>query len=298
MVRQQLLALVRSRPFRPLRRAARTILDTETGRRARTSAALPLNWRNSLRLAKILWFQYGHLRSAAAGASVDAAGDPVPWYTYPALEYLKQLDLSTARLFEYGSGNSTLWWSRQVASVVAVEHNEDWFTAVSRKAPANCELLLRTTSDEYAAAIDGYPGGFDIIVIDGLVTGRTRLRCTRAALRCLRKGGLIILDNSDWLPESSHALRTAGLLEVDMTGFTPINDYTSTTSFYFDRAFNFAPRQDRQPVPGTGALPYTWEPRSARDEIPDDTCRGIDTAAGLEQPAVELGGRAVRPASG
>lgn len=293
MVREPLLSLIRSRPLRPLRRAARTVLETETGRRVRSSSLLPFNWRNSLRLARILMFQYGHLRSAAANASVDAAGHPVPWYTYPALEYLRQLDLSEARLFEYGSGNSTLWWSRQVASVVAVEHNEEWHAAVRRQAPDNCELLLRTSPDEYAAAIEAYPGGFDIIVIDGLVTGRTRLRCARAALGCLRKGGVIVLDNSDWLPESSFALRSAGLLEVDMTGFTPINDYTSTTSFYFDRDFRFGPRQERQPVPGIGALPYTWEPRSARDEIPARVSSGTDTAAGLVQPVAELGRPAV-----
>ena len=39
----------------------------------------------------------------------------------------------------------------------------------------------------------------------------------------------MILDNADWLPESARVLRQAGSIEVDMTGFAPINDYTCTS---------------------------------------------------------------------
>ena len=44
-----------------------------------------------------------------------------------------------------------------------------------------------------------------------------------------------------------------------MSGFGPINDYTSTTSFYFDRRFAFLPKQGRQPVPGIGSRPNTFD---------------------------------------
>src|SRR5207244_9596553 len=105
---------------------------------------------------------------------------------------------------------------------------------------------------------------FDVIVVDGLVTGRTRLKCARAAVPLLRRGGMIILDNSDWLPESSRHLREAGLIEVDMTGFAPINDYTCTTSFYLHPEFAFRPARDRQPLPGIGSRRTTGEGRSGR----------------------------------
>src|SRR5262245_31531933 len=82
--------------------------------------------RSSFRAAKILWFSYGHLKSVRAGRSVDAAGRPIPWYTYPAIEYLRQLDLSEKTVFEYGSGNSTLFWAECAARVVTVEDDERW----------------------------------------------------------------------------------------------------------------------------------------------------------------------------
>ncbi len=32
----------------------------------------------------------------------------IPWYTYPAIEYLLSIDLSEMDVFEYGCGNSRL----------------------------------------------------------------------------------------------------------------------------------------------------------------------------------------------
>jgi hypothetical protein len=118
-----------------------------------------------------------------------------------------------------------------------------------------------------------------VIVIDGLVAGRTRLKCARAAVPMLRPGGMIVLDNSDWLPESSRFLRESDLIEVDMTGFAPINDYTCTTSFYFDRNYRFAPLADRQPVAGVGAHAYNWESAAMSERIAVARTR----AAGVNQ---------------
>ena len=228
---------------------------------------MPLHWLKSWRVFRILNFQYGYLRSVATETPLDSRSEPQPWYTYPALEYLKQLDFRGKVVFEYGSGNSTRFWARRAARVVSVEHNPAWYDRVRPLLPANCELMLEPDSDRYADAVRSYAEPFDVIVIDGLVTGRTRLKCARAAVRALRPGGMIILDNSDWLPESSRYLRESGLIEVDMTGFAPINDYTCTTSFYFHRAFDFQPLEDRQPVAGVGARPYNWEQGAMNERL-------------------------------
>jgi len=220
---------------------------------------MPAHWLKAWRLFVILNFKYGYLRSVATATPLDHARNPTPWYTYPALEYLKQLDFQDKKVFEYGCGQSTLFWAGRAAQVVSVEHDRAWYERMTARMPKACELIFEPESNAYASTIDKFPGGFDVIVVDGLVTGRTRLKCAKAAVRHLREGGMIILDNSDWLPESSRYLRTSGLIEVDMTGFAPINDYTCTTSFYLHRAFAFKPLSDRQPEPGTGAQPYNWE---------------------------------------
>jgi hypothetical protein len=209
--------------------------------------------------ARSLWFDYAHLRTVLTRSCVDANQRPVPWYTYPAIEYVKQLDFSDARVFEYGAGNSTLFWAAAAREVVSVEDDEGWHEKLRGQLPANCTLLLETDLSAYARTIDRFPGGFDVIVVDGAARGRTRLKCARRAIQHLRPGGMVVLDNSDWLPESTRTLREADLIQVDMTGFIPIGGHTQTTSFFLHRAFRFAPRGARQPLPGPGAVPNVWE---------------------------------------
>jgi hypothetical protein len=233
----------------------------------------PSAWTPSLDVARSLWFDYAHLESGRSSSCVDAKGNPVPWYTYPAIEYLKQLDFSRSSVFEYGSGNSTLFWASRAARVVSVEDDPEWYRLRAPDTPRNCELILQTDLNDYPRAIRQSGMRFDVIVVDGAARGRTRLKCSREALAHLREGGMIILDNSDWLPESARILREADLIEVDMTGFGPINRYAWTTSFFLHRAFAFSPRGARQPVPGPGAREQNWEP-------PDPT----------EPPFVECGG--------
>lgn len=78
---------------------------------------------------------------------------------------------------------------------------------------------------------------------------------------------LIVLDNSDYLPGSTDLLRRAGLIEIDLNGFGPCNDYAWTTSLFLTRDYafqSFQPIGGRQPHPPVGGLGYNWEPRLER----------------------------------
>lgn len=239
-------------------RTFRRLLNITRSRLAR-SPVRPKCWVNSYKAARLLWFEYGHLRSVRTKSSVDAGGRPIPWYTYPAIEFLQQLDLSDRTVFEYGSGNSTLFWAARAARVVTVEDDEQWSAKVRMEAPANCVVLVEPDLRRFVDAIQRYPEGFDIVVVDGPARGRTRFKCATAALQHLKPGGLIILDNADWLPESAALLRNAGLLQVDMSGFIPIGDHTQTTSFFFHRESRFQAKSARQPAPSLGAVHWDWE---------------------------------------
>ncbi|HET7217420.1 MAG TPA: class I SAM-dependent methyltransferase [Vicinamibacterales bacterium] len=219
----------------------------------------PKHLMRSVKAAKVLWFDYGHLRSVRAGRPVDAAGQPIPWFTYPAIEFLQQLDFSARTVFEYGSGNSTLFWAGRATCVVSVEDDERWFEQLKTQAPPNCTLLHEPDLRSYVDTISRYPEGFDVIVVDGPARGRTRVNCARAAVQHLKPGGMIILDNSDWLPDSARLLRDADLLQVDMSGFIPIGDHTQTTSIFFHRQSRFGVTGTRQPLPGIGAIHRDWE---------------------------------------
>jgi hypothetical protein len=220
---------------------------------------MPLNWWCSLKTARILCLSYGHLNSVSKRRSIDARGDPLPWYTYPAIEYIRQLDFSDKSVFEYGSGNSTVFWSRIAARVVSVEDDEVWYEAIVREVGAAASVILEPDLDAFVSTIGRARTRFDVIVVDGPARGMTRLKCCKAAREHLNEGGVIILDNSDWLPESTAFLRNTGPLQVDMTGFAPLNANTGTTSFFFDRQFNIRSKSDKQPTHGIGSLPFDWE---------------------------------------
>lgn len=143
----------------------------------------------------------------------DLARLDLPWWTYAAIhrveEFLKQ---RPARVFEFGSGASTLWLSRRAETVYSVEHDHDFaqlMRALSQDR-ANITFLFEPpeTSTEpkvesgrdgfedkdftnYVDTIDRVGGEFDLIVIDG----RARVACVTPALAHLNTGGLILFDD-------------------------------------------------------------------------------------------------------
>lgn len=202
---------------------------------------IPDHWRRAIGTYRVL-AKHGHVRSARQLECVDASGAPIPWYTYPATAYLAQLDWRDRAVFEYGSGNSTIWWSGRAKSVAAVESDPAWFDKISARVSG---VRLSQSEREY---IEGCRPA-DVIIIDG----DHRRACAEFARPLLRPGGLMILDNADWHPNTSAFLRESGLIEVDFTGLGPINPYAWTTSLFLSRDFGVRPNAG-QPVPGIGAV--------------------------------------------
>lgn len=206
---------------------------------------------------RILSRDFGHFRSIRTGESTDRFGNPVPWFTYPMIDFLEQLDFSGCSVFEYGSGNSTLYWSKRAKSVVAVEDHRGWFERMKPKLPSNVEYRFRE-GDAYPAAIGEDEGRrYDVIVIDG----SRRLSCARAALAHAKTTGCVIVDNAGWVPKTTEVFRTADFIQVDMSGFAPITKYTGTTTIFFGREARFPPRHAVQPMRGIGSVPPTHERR-------------------------------------
>jgi len=204
----------------------------------------------SLKTYQILNFKYGHLQTVKSWTCVDRKGNPIPWYTYPSIEYIKQLNFLEKEVFEYGSGYSSMFWAERCKSLVSVEDNEEWYNKIKTKLPINVDYCFTKNKETYTRAILNYKKKFDVIIIDG----NYRYECAVIARDKLSETGMIILDNSDWQEKTSHFLRESNLIEVDMTGFGPINSYTWTTSFFFSRSFNFSPACGHQPVHGIGSL--------------------------------------------
>ncbi|MBI5007631.1 MAG: SAM-dependent methyltransferase [Nitrosomonadales bacterium] len=184
----------------------------------------------------------GQWRSVKAKMAVDANGAELPWYTYPAIEYLTSFDFRDCDVFEFGSGNSSLFWSERARSVFSVEDNLEWHEAVNRKKRKNQTLIHRKDESGYVNSLAEQDRSFEIIVIDG----KWRMQCAEMAIRHLKDGGMIVLDNSDRTIEKKcgEFLREQGLVQIDFSGFGPINGYCWSTSIFIKTPFllqrNFA----------------------------------------------------------
>ncbi len=103
--------------------------------------------------ARILAYGHGQARSIRARRPVDAAGNPLPWYTYPAIEYLSQFDWRGASVFEFGTGYSSRFWAARAARVEAVENDPHWHAELSAHPMPGLTIHLRTEKDAYLACL-------------------------------------------------------------------------------------------------------------------------------------------------
>lgn len=187
-----------------------------------------------------MYRQIGWHRSVRAALPVDADGQPVPWLSYPAVMWLEAVLKGTERVFEFGSGNSTIWFSRHAAAVVSVEHDEHWVEEQRRRIGSNVELIHRRClgdedwapdNDPYVNTLAEYPTGhFDLVLVDGMA----RNPCIGAAISHLPGAGVVILDNAD---RPAHhpgvdALHKAGFGRIDFVGPTVVQGVFSSTSVF------------------------------------------------------------------
>ena len=188
---------------------------------------------------------------------VDKDGNPIPWYTYPAIEYLAQFDYSDKKVFEFGCGNSSMFWAQRAKGVLAIEDNAEYFERWRKEFQAkNLEIRHRDEGEGYYNAIFEDEEMYDVVVVDG----KCRDDCAARAVKKLSKGGMIILDDSDRINHSIeyvkavNALKEGNYIQVDFYGFCPMNNFAKTTSVFLSRDFDFESRYEVQPIFGWGSL--------------------------------------------
>lgn len=178
----------------------------------------------------------GWLRSMEEKSAVDMDGNPIPWITYPALDFLTKRVSAEMSVFEYGSGNSTFWWSSRVKSLVSCEHDKEWYAEFSPKIPENTTYMLRRAkggSSDYYMEISNYTDAFDILVIDG----RDRVECIKHGLGSLHHDGVVVWDNSDReeYREGFELLRGNDFKSLDFWGMGALATRRWCTSIFYRR---------------------------------------------------------------
>lgn len=164
------------------------------------------------------------LRDKRSGDNTLQRG--LPWMTYDAIDFLSTVCSPNMTVFEWGSGGSTLFFSRRCHQVITVEHDIKWSRLLTNKIQAfsvdNVDYKeipgeeiddwgarnFRCADDfvsadkgsaglsfeKYVKVIDQYPDNyFDIVVVDG----RVRNCCIKRAISHVKIGGYLVVDNTD-----------------------------------------------------------------------------------------------------
>lgn len=174
----------------------------------------------------------GYFESVRREKPCRRDGSPLPWMNYAVIEFLEQRLSKDMTLFEYGSGNSTLFFSEQVGEVVSVEGHEGWYNYVKGTMPDNVQLTHVATDDENyvnAIAVDGKK--FDVVVVDA----DKRSECMINAPEYMTERGVILLDDAatDAYQPGIQRLLPLGFRELRFSGLKPGSVHNYRTSVLY-----------------------------------------------------------------
>ena len=195
---------------------------------------------------------------------------PYPWFTFSAISYLQEILKRETKVFEYGAGNSTLFFNNNVDECYSVDHNYSWVNHVLNANPKakisfcgenetplqsgvrlienfkneNFELpihpdrshniehgLLNIEFANYASQLTKWDKGYyDLIIVDGMA----RSLSGYIAAHMISDEGYIVLDNSDrWQYNSlQQYLIDQGFGRLDFHGMGAVNEWPWCTSFF------------------------------------------------------------------
>lgn len=193
---------------------------------ARLKSLLSFNHKGYLK-------QIGWYKAYENKASVDKNGNPIPWVTYSFLDFIKGRLKKEHHIFEFGSGNSTLFYAQEVGSVTSVENDKSWFDKIVATKPQNSNMIFCEVKEggEYSKMPVSLNQKFDIIIVDG----RDRVNCCKHAIDALSTAGVVILDDSyrsEYKP-GIEFMKENGFKELPFSGISPGFFHRSSTSVFY-----------------------------------------------------------------
>lgn len=176
----------------------------------------------------------GLIKSYERGYPCRKDGSPLPWMNYAIITFLEERLKKEFKIFEYGSGYSTLFFSSLVDRVVSVEYSQDWYEKLKKQITSDrIKLIYQKYQEngEYCRLIEREGETFDIVVIDG----RDRVRCALNSISALSEKGVIIFDDTtrDRYQEVFDFLFKQGFKKIDFEGIQPAGFKLARTSIFY-----------------------------------------------------------------
>lgn len=137
-----------------------------------------------------------------------------PWYTRDAIAYLARWINGEHMGLEWGSGRSTLWYGRRAAGLLTIEHDGVWYDRTLRKLQASGldNVTLVRKDDAPQSYVEPGRALEDNLLDFAVVDGIHRDWCAEVAIKKLRSGGILVIDDIHrYFPSDSRAPLSLGL---------------------------------------------------------------------------------------
>lgn len=180
------------------------------------------------------------LKTYIASRNSPLMKKPVPFLTMDAIRFLDALIRPGIRVLEIGGGNSSLWFLERGVNLTTYEHDRDWAMMVQDQVNEHPEhfhaerfnLRIMQGNDTFNDLSTLENNHYDIILVDSMNDYTRRTECIRIAKEKVKKGGWMILDNSDnpanWAADEM-------LSDKEMhrfTGYSPMSLFVCQTTFW------------------------------------------------------------------
>lgn len=179
------------------------------------------------------FYNIGWWQSFKNNNPVDLDNNPLPWVTYSFISFIEGRLTKAMTLFEYGSGNSTLYYASKVKEVYTIEHDQNWYNDLKGKMPENVIIKYKELEygGDYCKAASTLNMQFDIIIVDG----RDRVNCLISSIDYLSNTGVFVLDDSEReaYQLANDKLIVGGFKRLDFWGISPGLNYKKCTSIYY-----------------------------------------------------------------
>ncbi len=177
--------------------------------------------------------EIGWINSFKHQIPIDKDDNPLPWVTYSFIDFISDRLNKTMDVFEFGSGNSTLWYASKVNTVTSVEHDNTWFRKIKKSMPKNVNINYKVLiyDGEYSKFDKALDRKFDIVIVDG----RDRVNCMKNAINAIEEKGVIILDDSERKSynDGIEFLEDQGFKRIDFWGISPGLFYKKCTTIFY-----------------------------------------------------------------
>ena len=197
----------------------------------------------------------GFFDSADFGSPIKDAL-PFPLLTYSFMDYIESHDVSDFNLIEFGSGNSTLYFEKKFNKVFSFETNKVWFDKIKPQ--------LKNTDYHFTGPAKLEEGDYKINFIEGNYFALIDAACNRYkitfSLLNKIKPHYIILDNSEWYPNTVKLIVDEDYLHMPFWGYKNTEHWESCTSLFIRlKDIKKLKNNNLMPPPLSRRLTSSWD---------------------------------------